>query len=67
MKKAPKPQSERFKEAARELGVELDEDQLRETLRKVAPVSTVGHASDCAVHNEPANAAGECDCARGKQ
>ena len=31
-------QSERFEEAARELGVDLDEDQLRRTLGKLATV-----------------------------
>jgi len=31
-------QSERFKQTARELGVELDEDQLRRTLGKLAKV-----------------------------
>lgn len=31
-------QSDKFKEAARELGVDLDEDQLRRTLGKLATV-----------------------------
>ncbi len=35
---ASKSQLERFKEAARELGVDLDEDQLRRTLGKLAKV-----------------------------
>lgn len=30
-------QSERFEQAARELGVELDEEKLKEALRKIAP------------------------------
>lgn len=34
-------QSDRFKEAARELGVDLDEDQLRRTLGKLATVKDV--------------------------
>jgi|GEM_PF-2869845 len=33
-----KSQSERFEEAARELGVDLNEDQLRRTLGKLATV-----------------------------
>jgi isopropylmalate/homocitrate/citramalate synthase len=32
-----KAQSERFRQAARELGVELDEEKLKEALRKIAP------------------------------
>lgn len=32
-----KSQRERFEEAARELGVDLDEEKLREMLRKIAP------------------------------
>ena len=35
-------QSGKFKEAARELGVDLDEERLRETLRQVAPVKDKG-------------------------
>lgn len=31
-------QSERFEQAARDLGVELDEVKLREALRKIAPM-----------------------------
>jgi len=34
--KKDKSQSERFKQAARELGVELDEEKLKKALRKVA-------------------------------
>jgi hypothetical protein len=30
-------QRKRFEQAARELGVELDEEKLREALRKIAP------------------------------
>lgn len=30
-------QSERFKQTAKELGIDLDEDKLKEALRKVAP------------------------------
>ncbi|WP_340110599.1 hypothetical protein [Pikeienuella sp. HZG-20] len=30
-------QAERFEEAARELGVDLDEEKLKEALRKIAP------------------------------
>lgn len=30
-------QRERFEQAARELGVELDEEKLKEALRKIAP------------------------------
>ena len=33
--KSPSEQSERFKQAARELGVDLDEDKLKEALRKL--------------------------------
>jgi len=32
-----KTQKERFEQAARELGVELDEEKLKEALRKLAP------------------------------
>jgi len=35
-------QSERFEQTARELGVELDEDQLRRTLGKLATVKEGG-------------------------
>lgn len=38
-------QRERFEQAARELGVELDEEKLKEALRKIAP-------SDHAKHDE---------------
>ena len=46
----PKPDSnaqvERFEQAARELGVELDERKLKETLRKIAPERPEGEHGD---------------------
>ena len=33
----PKSQREKFEQTARELGVELDEEKLKEALRKIAP------------------------------
>ena len=33
--KSPSEQSERFEQTARELGVELDEDKLKEALRRM--------------------------------
>ena len=41
-----KTQSERFEQTARELGVELDEDQLRRTLGKLAKVKEVQNDKD---------------------
>ena len=38
MREKEQSQSERFEEAARELGVDLDEEQLRRTLGKLAAV-----------------------------
>lgn len=35
--KPAKSQRERFEQAARELGVELDEEKLKDALRKIAP------------------------------
>ena len=35
MRKAPPKQQEKFEQAARELGVDLDEEKLAETLRKL--------------------------------
>lgn len=55
-------QRDRFEQAARELGVELDEASLRATLRIVAQPKAVSHASDCALHNAPAYEPGNCDC-----
>jgi hypothetical protein len=37
MKQPQKRQRERFEQATRELGVELDEEKLKETLRRIAP------------------------------
>lgn len=34
---ADKNQRERFEQAARELGVDLDEEKLKEALRRIAP------------------------------
>lgn len=44
-KTTSKPQSERFEQAARELGVELDEEKLKETLRRIVPERSQ-HKSD---------------------
>ena len=41
-----KKQSDKFKEAARELGVDLDEDQLRRTLGKLATVKEAEKPED---------------------
>ena len=40
----PKTHLDKFKEAARELGVELDEEKLKEALRKIAPDRPFGDA-----------------------
>lgn len=37
--KEPKTQADRFEQAARELGVDLDEEKLKEALRKIAPAT----------------------------
>lgn len=42
-KSADPVQRERFEQVARELGVELDEEKLKETLRKVAPKARANH------------------------
>lgn len=42
----PKSQSDKFKEAARDLGVDLDEDKLKEALRKIAKTPEKGKAED---------------------
>ena len=55
-------QSDKFKETARELGVDLDEDKLKEILRGMGASEAREHASDCALHNAPAFPAGACDC-----
>ncbi len=41
MEDAPKPQSDKFKEAARQLGCDEDEARWDERLRKVAKQKTV--------------------------
>lgn len=37
MQKVKQDQRERFEQAARELGVDLDEEKLKEALRRIAP------------------------------
>ncbi len=37
-------QKQRFEQAARELGVDLDEDRLKETLRRMGPRAAVNEA-----------------------
>lgn len=60
---ANQSQSDKFKKTAKNLGVDLDEDRLKDALRKIAKPEAQ-HASDCAVHNGPAYPAGPCDCGR---
>lgn len=38
----PEIQRERFERAAREFGVDLDEDKLKDALRKIAPERSAG-------------------------
>ena len=42
-------QKDRFEQAARELGVELDEDKLKEALRKVAGASQAEAPAEAAI------------------
>lgn len=58
--KSPSNQRERFEQTARDLGVDLDEEKLKEALREIA--GSGRHFSDCAVHNGPAMTPGPCDC-----
>lgn len=57
-------QSEKFKEAARELGADESPDALDRIMGKLdlKRKSEAQHASDCALHNAPAYEAGACDC-----
>lgn len=63
-----KPQHERFKDAARELGADETGEKLERAFGKIVPPkktqskARVQHASDCAVHNAPAIAPEPCDC-----
>lgn len=50
--------AERLRQAAQYTGL----DSMRELLIEAAGALDVRHASDCAVHNEPAYPAGECNC-----
>lgn len=43
---AAKSQQKRFEEAARDLGVDLDEAKLKEALRKIAPEKPQGEGDD---------------------
>jgi hypothetical protein len=58
---AKKSQSDKFKEAARQLGADDDEERFDATLRKILKQPEV-HTSDCSMHNAPAYQSGECDC-----
>ena len=65
-----KPQHERFKEAAREIGADESSAKFEEVFGKIVPAkngrqpkaSGSAHASDCAIYNAPAIAPGPCDC-----
>jgi hypothetical protein len=56
----------KFKEAARALETDEDEDKFNSTLKTIAQASgearAVVHASDCALHDAPAYEAGSCTC-----
>lgn len=56
-----KTQLDRFKEAAREIGADDDEERFNKRLRAVVQ-QPKAHASDCSLHNAPAYVAGDCDC-----
>lgn len=55
-------QSEKFKETARELGVDLDEEKLKSILGRMGGRAVKAHSSDCSLHDAPAFSAGACDC-----
>lgn len=61
---AKESQSEKFIAAARELGADETADRFEAALRKMKVAEAKGpkHASDCAVHNAPAQEPGACDC-----
>ena len=55
-------QSDRFIDAARELGCDESEEAFAEVVRQVAGHRHIEHASDCAVCDAPAYQAGACTC-----
>lgn len=64
-----KPQHERFKEAAREIGADESGKAFEGAFGKIVPPKKVQskasrsvHASDCAIYNAPATEPGPCDC-----
>ena len=61
MPQLKKSQSDKFREAARQLEIDCNEEQFNEKLRKLAKQSKT-HASDCSKHNAPAYEANDCDC-----
>ena len=65
-----KSQSEKFKQAAREIGADESEEAFDKALKRIATAppmpkngaKAVQHTSDCATHNAPALKPGRCDC-----
>ena len=56
-----KSQSDKFREAARQLETDDDEERFNNRLRGIVR-QLKAHASDCSLHNAPAYEAGTCDC-----
>lgn len=56
-----KTQLDRFKEAARQLETDDDEERFEARLKKIVKQPNA-HTSDCSMHNAPAFMAGDCDC-----
>ena len=63
-KKPLQSQSDRFKEAAREVEADLSDDVLDRIMRKLDLTKKPDdiHASDCSSHNAPAYQSEPCDC-----
>lgn len=60
-----KSQVAKFKETARKLQCDEDENHLEQIIEQFgggSEAQAIAHASDCAVHNAPAYKPGRCDC-----
>lgn len=64
--KKPQDQIQKFRELAREIECDEDENHFNSALDSIArhqgEARAVVHASDCAVHDAPAYDAGPCTC-----
>lgn len=66
-KKELESQSDRFKQAAKDVGADESEAAFEEKLKRIASApKSVVHASDCSEHDAPALEPGPCTCGAAK-